>query len=718
MPRTIRWERSTWLLLGIFLAFAVALMVTAHLYYQAELEDARLRVQGELEAVADLKVKQIATWRAERLGDANAIAHNYLANQATRTYLAAAPDPEAKRQITAWLRAVRDSYRYAALLLLDRNGSLYATTLEEEETPCPVDPRLVERALQGRQVVISDLFRDEVSGHIHLDVVSPLLISSAESETPIGVVVLRNSPDRFLYPLIQTWPTLRESAETLLVRREGEDVLFLNELRHRQNTALSLRLPINMPDLPAARAARGEVGYAEGRDYRGVPVMAVLSEVPDSAWHLVAKIDRDEAYARIYQRAWPIWGMAIALVAATGSGIALVWRWRREDLLRREIERQVRLESQLRQERDRAQQYFEVAGTILVVLNRQGEVVRINAAGCRLIGYQQTEIIGKNWFDTCLPETVRAEVKDVFRRLMAGELEVFEYHENPIVTREGEERLIAWHNVALRDEQGQIVAVLSSGEDITERRRAEEELRRLNVELEQRVAERTAQLVAANRELESFNYSVSHDLRAPLRSVDGFSQALLEDYGEHLPEQARAYLQRVRSASQRMGQLIDDLLHLSRLGRTEMSLREVDLSATAQAIADELRKSQPQRQVEFRIAPALSARADPTLMHILLQNLLDNAWKFTSRRSSALIEFGAIGDQGEPTFYVRDNGVGFDMAYAGKLFSPFQRLHSLAEFEGTGIGLAIVQRVVQRHGGRVWVEAAIDQGATFYFTLG
>ena len=721
MPKAIGHERSTWLLVGMFLLLASGLAAAGYLYHQGDLEGVRLRRQSELEAIADLKVNQIVNWRTERLGDGTALAHNYLANQAIAASLAVPVDQKAVRRLVDWLQVIQGVYRYHSVLLLDATGRLQATTLPDEELPCPVDAQLVERALRSRQVVISDLFRDHVSGHVHLDVVAPLLTSPVGQPVghePVGLIVLRSSPSTFLYPLIQRWPTTSQSAETLLVRQDGDDVLFMNELRHRQNTALSLRLPLDVPNLPAARAARGEIGYVEGLDYRGVPVMAILRQVPGSDWHLVTKVDLDEVYAPVHQPTWLVWGMVIALAATTGLGTALVWRWRREALLHREIERRAQVEAELRRERNRAQQYLDVAGVILLALNQRGEVMLINRAGCQLLGYREDEILGKNWCDTCLPASVRDEVKDVFRRLMAGELEMFEYHENLVVTRSGEERLIAWHNVLLRDQGGQIVGTLSSGEDITERRQAEEALRQLNIELERRVAERTAQLEAANKELESFNYSVSHDLRAPLRSIDGFSQALLEDYGAQLPEPARAYLQRVRAASQRMGQLIEDLLRLSRLSRAEMNLREVDLSAVAQAVADDLHKSQPQRQVEFRIAPGLSARADPTLVYALLQNLLDNAWKFTKWRSPALIEFGATADHAEPVFYVRDNGVGFDMAYAGKLFSPFQRLHSAHEFEGTGIGLAIVQRVVQRHGGRVWTEAAPDQGAAFYFTLG
>jgi PAS domain S-box-containing protein len=272
-------------------------------------------------------------------------------------------------------------------------------------------------------------------------------------------------------------------------------------------------------------------------------------------------------------------------------------------------------------------------------------------------------------------------------------------------------------------------ALLSVVED---QKKAEEEIRHLNAELEKRVRDRTAQLEAANKEMEAFAYSVSHDLRAPLRALDGFSATLLSQYPKQLDEQGRHYLERIQEAARRMGQLIDDLLTLSRVTRHELSRQQVDLSVLAREITAELQVRDPQRQVEFVIAERLATKADPHLLRIALQNLLDNAWKFTGKREQARIEIGSLphpippphpsaslreGKEGS-VYFVRDNGVGFDMAYAGKLFAPFQRLHAMHEFPGTGIGLATVQRIVARHGGRVWTEAKVNQGATFYFTLG
>jgi signal transduction histidine kinase len=241
--------------------------------------------------------------------------------------------------------------------------------------------------------------------------------------------------------------------------------------------------------------------------------------------------------------------------------------------------------------------------------------------------------------------------------------------------------------------------------------------RRLNDELEQRVKDRTVQLEASNRELEAFCYSVSHDLRAPLRGIDGWSLALLEDYHDKLDEKGRQQLQRVRADTQRMGRLIDDLLLLSRVTRDPIQQGPVDLSAMAQSVAARLQETEPQRQVELAVQPGLTAQGDARLLEIVFSNLLGNAWKFSGGRPLARVEFGRAAVDGRQAYFVRDNGVGFDMNYAQKLFGAFQRMHKASEFPGTGIGLATVQRVIQRHGGRVWAEAQVDRGATFYFTL-
>ena len=287
-----------------------------------------------------------------------------------------------------------------------------------------------------------------------------------------------------------------------------------------------------------------------------------------------------------------------------------------------------------------------------------------------------------------------------------------------IVLRDGAEKIVHEQGEVIFDESGRAVEMSGTVQDITGRKRAEEEVRKLNTELEQRVAGRTKELQAAYQELESFSYSVAHDLRSPLRIIDGFSRILLKDYDESLDSTGRDYLARVQGASKRMGQLIDALLKLSHVMRTGITREEVDLSAIASNVAEELRKSQPERRAAFVIKEGLLVKADPSLLRLVLENLIGNAWKFTSKKEEAAIEVGMeTAADGSAVYFVRDNGAGFDMKYSDRLFNPFQRLHGEMEFPGTGIGLATVQRIIQRHGGRIWAVGQKDRGATFHFTL-
>jgi len=369
-------------------------------------------------------------------------------------------------------------------------------------------------------------------------------------------------------------------------------------------------------------------------------------------------------------------------------------------------------------ERKRADEALKEQARILdlapvMIRDLNGRILFWNTGVEEMFGWKAEEALEKishNFLKTEFPRPL----EEIKARLYAdGHWEGETIH----TRKDGKQIVVASQWVLHRDEHNKPKAILVVNNDITERKQAEKEIRLLNEELEARVADRTAQLKAANKELEAFSYSVSHDLRAPLRHINGFSQALLEDYADKLDEGGKNYLQEVRNASQEMAQLIDDVLQLARVTRSEMRREEVDLTELASGVVAEMKKREGRRRITVNVEEGLSTQGDRRLLRIALTNLLGNAWKFTSRSKNAQIAFGGTKKNGESFYFVRDNGAGFDMAYAGKLFGAFQRLHTTGEFEGTGIGLATVQRIINRHGGRVWAEGIVNEGATFYFTL-
>ena len=348
----------------------------------------------------------------------------------------------------------------------------------------------------------------------------------------------------------------------------------------------------------------------------------------------------------------------------------------------------------------------------LVTIDAVGKITDVNIATEKVTGRTRAELIGTDFSDYFTePAKAKAGYQQVFEEgfVMDYALE--------IRRRDGQVTPVLYNAAVYNDDAGNVIGVFAAARDITERKRAEDEIRKLNRELEARVIERTALLEAANKELEAFAYSVSHDLRTPLRGIDGFSLALLEDYADKLDESGKDYLERVRTGALKMGQLIDALLNLSRLTRGEIKSSVVDLSLLAKNSAEDLRKSEPDRRVEFIIAEGVTVKGDPVMLRAAIDNLLANAWKFTRKRDAARIEFGVTWVNGKTAYFVRDNGSGFDMTYVNKLFTAFQRLHRTTDFPGLGIGLATVARIIHRHGGRVWAEGEVEKGATFYFTL-
>lgn len=351
---------------------------------------------------------------------------------------------------------------------------------------------------------------------------------------------------------------------------------------------------------------------------------------------------------------------------------------------------------------------------IVAITDPRGRITYVNDKFCAISKYSREELIGQDHRIINSGHHPKQFIRELWETIGRGRV----WHGE--IKNQAKDGSFYWVDttiVPFLDENGRPRQYVAIRADITTRKAAEETVRHLNADLERRVNERTAQFEAANRELEAFSYSVSHDLRAPLRAIDGYSQAVLEDFAALLPEDGRRHLETIRQSAQRMGELIDDLLAFARLSRQELARRPIDMADLVRRALADLEFATRDRPVEIQVGELPECSGDFVLLKQVWLNLLSNALKYTRKRAAAKVEVGCLTNQHEQVYFVRDNGTGFDMRYVGKLFGVFQRLHRAEDYEGTGVGLAIVQRIVHRHGGRVWAEAAVDRGATFYFTV-
>jgi PAS domain S-box-containing protein len=398
--------------------------------------------------------------------------------------------------------------------------------------------------------------------------------------------------------------------------------------------------------------------------------------------------------------------LAVLIKDEKGNPKEIIGTWR-------DISERKEAEKALHESKEELQTIYNgmVDGVLIAGIETK-RFIHANPAICNMLGYSEAELLSMS-VDDVHPKDRLTHVLEKFKAQSEERISLAEGL--PCLRKDGS---IFYADVDTKpiNYRGQ-PCLVGFFHDITERRKAEEEIRRLNEQLEQRVIERTTQLETANKELESFSYSVSHDLRAPLRAIDGFSRIILEEYTDKVDDEGKRLLNVIRDSTKKMGALIDDLLALSRIGRKDIEFTNIDMNKLVKTVCEEVRTTIPKRHIQFSIDLLPSAYGDPIMIHQVFLNILSNAIKFTEPRETAIIKVGVLDGDNENIYYVKDNGVGFDMQYAGKIFGPFQRLHNDEEFKGTGIGLAIVYRIIQRHGGRIWAEAKLDEGATFYFAL-
>jgi PAS domain S-box-containing protein len=835
----------SYILALVFVLLTSGIVAIGYFYYSHYERQHRMEIERQLSAIAELKIDEIVQWRKERLGDAAVFYGNVNFSGLVRRYFEIPNNTDGQKRLRTWMGQVREAYQYDRLCLHDTDIVERLSYPREIVTTDPIFLRCASEVLRTRQIAFQDFYRDEKNGRVYLTILVPIL-DDRNTHRAVGILAMRIDPEQYLYPLINRWPIPSRSAETLILRREENDALFLNELRFQKNTALTLRVPLDQRDVAAVRAVRGEEGIIESIDYRGVPVIAYVRAIPNSPWFLIARVDISEIFSPLQERLWIMVIFTCAMIIGAGASVGLVWRHERARFYREKFEATEALgESEKRYhslfenmlegyayckmifERDKAQDFIyvdvnnafeKITGLKNVIGKKVSEVIPgIQESNPELFEiYGRVALTGKpERFETCVESlgiwfsiAVYSPAREYFvavfdniterklaeqtskraeQALRESELslresqaiaglgtyaldissglwksskildEIFGIDEQYVRSVEGwislvhprwreemadylandvlgkhkrfdkeykiiknddkQERWVHGLGELELDAQNRPVRMIGTIRDITERIQAEEEIIRLNTELEDRVVKRTAQLEAANKELEAFSYSVSHDLRAPLRAIDGFSRIIVEDYAKKLDAEGKRLLNVIRANTQKMDELITDLLSLSRFTRNEMQFSRVDMSKLANSIYREIASPEVQKNFSFSVAAIPDVYCDHSLIRQVWINLISNAVKFTTPNDVHTIKIGSHFDNGMNIYSIKDSGVGFNPEYSHKLFGVFQRLHKAEEFEGTGVGLAIVQRIIHRHGGRVWAEGRVGEGATFFFSI-
>ncbi len=733
-------------LLFVVVTAAVALGLT--LYLVNSRREVRRQATQTLTAAATLKQEETARWFRGRVGDARLVRGSSVGSDEIAAFLAERPGQGDSGPLREWMSVLRAAYGYSAVVLYDRAGTI---RLMSGGPAAPVGRAALDQALATGDVVFDDLDKDDASGARQMSFLAPIGHRDRVPVMLTGVMALIVNPRDEFYPMVDRWPFSSSSGDIVLTRQDGGDAVYLLERQQLPGSSARtlLRLPMYTPGLAVAQVLQGgSSSVFDGVDHRGHRVVAVGGPVAGTRWTMLAKQDVTEIEAPFWGDARRAAAVGLLLLLTTAFGLTVVSR--RQTL--RSMSAMLIVQREREDSDARLRSAMAAALDAFIILDDSGRIVEWNRQAEHTFGWSGQDPAGRPFVDTALirdgspgygaaldagrsgrPHPLLGARRTTRARRVSGEEFPVEITLAPIrrrdqtsfsaVVRDITDRVAA--ESALHAAHAETERLLAEADRarrallniVEDQRRTEAALRDSETLLESRVLERTRQLEDANHELEAFSYSVSHDLRAPLRAIDGYARMLIEDHAGQLDAEGRRRLEVVQREARRMGVLIDDLLRFSRVGRQTLWMRTVDTTGMVREVAHELCASEPHRMVEFDIDELPPSVADAGVIRQLWVNLLGNALKFTATRPAARIKVGGRVENGSTIYFVRDNGVGFDMKYADKLFGVFQRLHASAEFEGTGVGLALSQRIVSRHGGRIWAEGAVDCGATFSFSL-